>query len=456
MKKISFLTALLCMIVFMSATSASAKMRIAILEFSNNTPNASESVARAITDMFTTELANSNSFSVYERAQLESIAAEQKLSASGLVDSKTAIQLGKIAGVQMVILGAITEFTETKSGGVIPIPYLGGIAAGNNKAKVTLDVRVINTTTGEITLAMRESGLADRAAGGVMLYGVTFAEGQHGGILSAATQDAVRRVSSKLRRIVGGENNYVVGLSGNGATIDVGAMQGAKPGSLFAVYKEGSAVKGINGEILGMEKHYFAVLKVTEAESAYSKTSVAKGKVEDIRKGDFIESVSAGEMKKMELTSYRPAGSSDALKILGSGGDSASAQPPAQPADSAASASSAVDPVPMPKTAGGIADTSDKEEVISTYPLDKKQINNLSILFRGGLGQFRSGKNEPALKIFTQGVQEYPGHYLSAYWAGRVAHKMGKKADALQWMNKALKINPNYKPAKEFKAKNFK
>lgn len=455
MKKISFLTALLCMIVFISATSASAKMRIAILEFSNNTPNASESVARAITDMFTTELANSNSFSVYERAQLESIAAEQKLSASGLVDSKTAIQLGKIAGVQMVILGAITEFTETKSAGVIPIPYLGGIATGNNKAKVTLDVRVINTTTGEITLAMRESGLADHAAGGVMLYGVTFAEGQHGGILSAATQDAVRRVSSKLRRIVGGENSYVVGLSGNGATIDVGAMQGAKPGSLFAVYKEGSAVKGINGEILGMEKHYFAVLKVTEAESAYSKTSVAKGKVEDIRKGDFIESVSAGEMKKLELTSYRPAGSSDALKVLGSSGDSVSTQSPAQPVDSASTAPVSASAL-MPKTAGGIADMSDKEEVILTYPLDKKQINNLSILFRGGLGQFRSGKNEPALKIFTQGVQEYLGHYLSAYWAGRVTHKMGKKADSLQWMNRALKINPNYKPAKEFKANNFK
>ena len=47
-------------------------------------------------------------------------------------------------------------------------------------------------------------------------------------------------------------------------------------------------------------------------------------------------------------------------------------------------------------------------------------------------------------------------NYLSAYWAGVSAHKLKKTDEALQWIDKALAINPDYKPAQDFKSKTLK
>ena len=36
------------------------------------------------------------------------------------------------------------------------------------------------------------------------------------------------------------------------------------------------------------------------------------------------------------------------------------------------------------------------------------------------------------------------------------AHKLKKSGEALQWMERALAINPDYEPAREFKSKTLK
>lgn len=77
---------------------------------------------------------------------------EQNLSASGMVSAATSIQIGKLTGAQYLITGTITAFenqVETKAkrgfmgygGGVEPISHGGYLA---------VDLRVIDTTTGEI------------------------------------------------------------------------------------------------------------------------------------------------------------------------------------------------------------------------------------------------------------------------------------------------------------------
>ena len=42
------------------------------------------------------------------------------------------------------------------------------------------------------------------------------------------------------------------------------------------------------------------------------------------------------------------------------------------------------------------------------------------------------------------------------YWAGVAAHRLKKNDEALQWMNRALAVNPQYEPASDYKSKKLK
>lgn len=44
---------------------------------------------------------------------------------------------------------------------------------------------------------------------------------------------------------------------------------------------------------------------------------------------------------------------------------------------------------------------------------------------------------------------EYPYDYLAAYRAAQANMAMGRKGQAQTWLERALKINPNYRPAKQ-------
>ena len=110
-----------------------------------------------------------------ERKQLETVLAEQKLGASGLMDENTAVVMGKLVGCQYMIAGKVTRFAYKKSGfgtgwGVSAlmskVPGMGGAAASAagdvhvSKASFTgrLDCRLIDLTTGEILLVAHDEG----------------------------------------------------------------------------------------------------------------------------------------------------------------------------------------------------------------------------------------------------------------------------------------------------------
>jgi curli biogenesis system outer membrane secretion channel CsgG len=76
--------------------------------------------------MLTSALVNSDRFVVVERAELKEILSEQELKAGGLVNKETGPKLGKLAGVQLLIYGAVTEFGTQDKGGGINFGFIGG------------------------------------------------------------------------------------------------------------------------------------------------------------------------------------------------------------------------------------------------------------------------------------------------------------------------------------------
>ena len=163
---------------------------VAVKEITNNTAGVwwwSPRVSKQLTDMLSNELKASGNFTLVERAGVKQVLDEQELAELGITRKSTAPKRGMMTGAKYYVLGAVSDYqenTETKSGG-------GGFSimgfgqrksSSQSKAYVALDIRVVDTTTGEIAYARTIEGKATSksesksSSGG--LYGISFSDSQ--------------------------------------------------------------------------------------------------------------------------------------------------------------------------------------------------------------------------------------------------------------------------------------
>jgi curli biogenesis system outer membrane secretion channel CsgG/TolA-binding protein len=467
---ISYFVIVLLFVMFVvpAECAQSDRIRIGVLGFESKAAGVSQRQAEIITDIFTRQLASSKTIAVYEREQLAKVGAEIKLSMSGLVDMNTAIEVGKIAGVKYILLGSVTELAQKASGGYIPIMGIG-VGGTTHEARATIDVRVIDTTTSEIRLALSETGLSSNSSSMVSFHGVAYAESEFGGLEAQAIADATNRLAHQIRSVLGGESSHVISMASDGVVIDVGSTMGAKEGSLYLVYADGKSIRGMNDEIIGQEKIPLAVVKVKEISSAHSTCTVAHQKNEKmIRRGDKIEPITASKAKNMKFASTRPAASSGTFEQIFNDAPASNTQPAHQSGnatdnrlaqiagDGGEPANTQTQTGERKSIPGFDPDNSTDGKVIQTYDIDPGAANMLGIRHRNAVNKFNSGKYKDAYADFCEMADEYDGNYLAAYWAGVSAQKLKKNDESLQWIESALSINPNYKPASDFKKKTLK
>jgi len=134
---------------------AQGKVRVAVMNFDNNSTWSwwGDNLGSAAADELTTQLVTSGKFTVIERAQLGAILAEQNLGQSGAVTASTAAKMGKLLGVQFILTGSITQFSiERRSAG------FRGIGGSLANAESKIDVRLVNTDTGEVMVVAEGQG----------------------------------------------------------------------------------------------------------------------------------------------------------------------------------------------------------------------------------------------------------------------------------------------------------
>ena len=92
--------------------AAKGKKTVAVVDFTDLEGNVTQ-LDRFIAEEFSVALAGAGKgFRVIDRTNLKSIIKENKLSATGLIDSATARKLGKIAGVDALVTGTLTPFGD--------------------------------------------------------------------------------------------------------------------------------------------------------------------------------------------------------------------------------------------------------------------------------------------------------------------------------------------------------
>jgi len=269
------------------------KKRVAVLNFEYGTVRSSaqaifgtdQDVGKGISDMLVQKLVEDGKYSVIERNALDKVLGEQNFSNSDRADASTAAKIGRILGVDAIIIGSITQFgrddqhTNVGAGGFGGYGSklgIGGIGTHKAKAVVGITARLVNTTTGEILAAVTGTGESSRS--GTSLIGAGAGGGSGGGAgldmgssnfgqtilgeaVKAAVGDAATQLDSKaanLPTVKVSVSGLVADVSGNTLIINVGSKTGLKVGDTLDISRQvrtvkdpatGKVLKSINDKI---------------------------------------------------------------------------------------------------------------------------------------------------------------------------------------------------------------
>lgn len=241
--------------------------------------------ALGMTEMLTTQLVETDRFVVLERTKIDAVLEEQDFGASGRVNVETAAEQGSVIGAQVLITGGITEFSHTSStlGGNISVLRSVGVKADQVKAKVVLDLRVLDAVTGEVLLSERGEGEASARAveGDVTVGEQDFSSAMSSSTpLGAASREAIQEVVDALVQRLSEIpwSGRIIDVRGDRVYVNAGSDDGIEAGMVFEVFEQQEAlIDPATGRNLGAPEREVGTLRVVEVEEMYAVTEVTTG-----------------------------------------------------------------------------------------------------------------------------------------------------------------------------------
>jgi curli biogenesis system outer membrane secretion channel CsgG len=155
MKRILWITAATALLfaVFAGTGFAQEKPRMGVLRFTNHTSAGwwTGSVGMELSDMLASELVSTRSFQVLDRKDIDAVLGEQDLSDTDRVDAATKVKMGKLKGAKYLVAATVSAFEEDVKGTGGGVSFKGiSVGGKKNKAYIAIDLKVIDTETGEI------------------------------------------------------------------------------------------------------------------------------------------------------------------------------------------------------------------------------------------------------------------------------------------------------------------
>lgn len=95
-----------------TAISDNNKTTVAVIGFSDLEGNVTH-LGKYLSEEVTTKLFQAKKFKVMERQLLNKIIKEQKLEVTGIIVDSSAIKLGNLLGVNVIVTGTVTDLTNT-------------------------------------------------------------------------------------------------------------------------------------------------------------------------------------------------------------------------------------------------------------------------------------------------------------------------------------------------------
>jgi curli biogenesis system outer membrane secretion channel CsgG len=304
-----------------AAAAAGPKRLVTVMNFDYGTVQnyvqqifgSNQDIGKGISDMLVDKLLKDGKYRLIERSALDKILAEQNFSNSDRADSNTAAKIGKVLGVDAIIIGSITQFgrddqhTNVGGGGYGLGRFgIGGVGASKAKAVVGITARVINVSTGEILASVQGLGESTRSSTALLGGGGGWTGGGGGSldmgssnfantILGEATHKAVDDVGVKLdeeAEKIPARTLTISGLvadaTGNTLIINVGKKAGVKVGDKLTVTRQVRVVKDpTTGKVIKSVEDKVGDATVTEVDddsATATFTGAGSAKVGDVVK----------------------------------------------------------------------------------------------------------------------------------------------------------------------------
>ncbi len=295
---------------------APAKKRVAIFDFDKAAGPAvitspffqtsAPNIGKAVADLLITRLVQDGAVIVVERNAIDKLLAEQNFSNTDRTDPLTAAKLGRILGVDAIVLGTITNYDYedriTGGGG-----SRFGIGGGSTKMKhdikaaVQINARLISPDTAEVVSVSQGVGEVVRKGvkkdmrdtSGMMMMG----SGSGTPEMNEATDHAIAQLAGQLEQRVAALPPRVPVIDGLVADADpsgrlilnVGSRNGVKQGDRLQVWRAGKEVRDpATGKVL-LRDDTFLGDAVVNSVNDISSIATYHG-TEPVKTGDIVKS----------------------------------------------------------------------------------------------------------------------------------------------------------------------
>jgi len=271
------------------------KKLIAVGSFENKTSFSGQwNLGDGMAEMLTTALIQSARFIVLERPEVEKILKEQNFAASDRTTGTGGAKLGKVLRAQILVMGAITEFSQnTQDSGVGFATDKVGLGVKVNKAHVAINLRMVDTTSGQVLYSERvksevkRSGVSvDYSSSDFAIGGSHFKKTPLGEATQKAIDQAVMYIAKKMQGLPW-KGRIVLVKEDSKIYINAGRQGAIKPGMTFTVYRPGEELidpeTGLN---LGSEETLLGRISVVEVKDKFSIAIAEEG--EGFDRNDII------------------------------------------------------------------------------------------------------------------------------------------------------------------------
>jgi curli biogenesis system outer membrane secretion channel CsgG len=244
---------------------------------------------------FITRLENSGCCKVVERDVTAAMITEMDLAKSHVSSGTSAPMPGHIIPAQFLIVGSVTAQSTADHGGGLSIGT--GVTAlnfGHSGGDIELDIRMVDTRTGEVVTAFKvRHKMSSNAVGlttttgGVALGPNAFFNTPQGKATDAALADAVVTVAKTLAALPW--RGQIVKYDAGVVWANAGAEGGVSVGDKFSVQRVGESLTDpATGEVLKENMQLLGVVTITNVEDKIAWGAYQATIPGDPARGDFL------------------------------------------------------------------------------------------------------------------------------------------------------------------------
>jgi curli biogenesis system outer membrane secretion channel CsgG len=269
---------------------------------------ANTNAAATFSTMIETAIASTNRFRVIERERLGRLLGEQGRARAGVVTSRNPGRIGGFEGVDYLIYGTITSVQATSREGVGEA-VVGGLLSGlqgrngnthcsNQAATLAVDIRITDSSTGEIRNASRisETQRVAMVCGGQSNIDVPL-------LLRAAAERIAGTLVTAIYpiQIAAMQPDGTIILNYGDGTIQTGAI--------LAVYARGQTIRDpTTGQVIGNDETKLGLIRVNDVTGHMSRAMAVAPFAVPPQVGAIVRPASAEDVRAASHPPHRGNG----------------------------------------------------------------------------------------------------------------------------------------------------